>query len=104
MIVKTSYMMSSFIISCEISYIMSMLYGKLTSFFHYDDGGVFFHMLHISGYLGLSPDSVIRFGQFSQIIYHYLFCSPKYPNILVPLSLQTPAICGVWRETADWED
>ena len=42
MIVKTSYMMSSFIISCEISYIMSMLYGKLTSFFHYDDGGVFF--------------------------------------------------------------
>ena len=30
-------------------------------------------------------------GQFSQIIYHYLFCSPKYPNILVPLSLQTPA-------------
>ena len=42
MIVKTSNMMSSFINSCEISYIMSMLYGKLTSFFHYDDGGVFF--------------------------------------------------------------
>ena len=33
MIVKTSYMMSSFINSCEISYKMSMLYGKLTSFF-----------------------------------------------------------------------
>ena len=42
--------------------------------------------------------------QFSQIIYHYLLCSPKYSNILAPLSLQTPAICGVWRETADWED
>ena len=82
---------------------MSMLYGKLTSFFIMMMV-VCNHMLHISGYLGLSPDSVIRFGQFSQIIYHYLFCSPKYPNILVPLSLQTPAICGVWRETADWED
>ena len=104
MIVKTSYMMSSFINSCEISYIMSMLYGKLTSFFIMMVVFLFFHMLHISGYLGLSPDSVIRFGQFSQIIYHYLFCSPKYPNILVPLSLQTPAICGVWPETADWED
>ena len=87
-----------------------MLHGKLTSFFFIMMMVVFFffffffHMLHISGYLGLSPDSVIRFGQFSQIIYHYLFCSRKYPNILVPLSLQTPAICGVWRETADWED
>ena len=54
MIVKTSNMMSSFINSCEISYIMSLLYDKLTSFFHYDDGGVFFIcyiFLAIWGYL-----------------------------------------------------
>ena len=54
MIVKTSNMMSSFINSCEISYIMSLLYGKLTSFFHYDDGGVLFIcyiFLAIWGYL-----------------------------------------------------
>ena len=58
----------------------------------------------ISGYLGLSPDSVIRFGQISQIINHYLFCSPKYPKFKFLSSLQTPAICGVWREPAGWED
>ena len=27
----------------------------------------------------ISPDCVIRFGQFSQIISHYLLISPKYP-------------------------
>ena len=58
------------------------------SIFHYDIGGVYNY-----GYLGLSPDWVIRYGRFSQISSCYLFMIAQISNRFVIVILANSSVC-----------